>query len=131
MAWRAFAYGAFAGGVGLFAQSALRSALVRGQAGDRGRYGPWHWSLFYFTSLRRWKLSGLSGLMSAVGASERMFALLDMRPTINTAEGTGWYLIIRTTIVMLGEKLLAPIFLALSSNTSVPAIRPFGHSCAV
>jgi ABC-type multidrug transport system fused ATPase/permease subunit len=92
---RAFAYGAFAGGVGLFAQSAVALVLWYGGklviAGDMDP-GTLVTFLLYTIYIAA-ALGGLSGLygnlMNAVGASERMFALLDMRPKINTAEGTG------------------------------------------
>ena len=92
---RAFAYGAFAGGVGLFAQSAIALVLwYGGKLVIQGDMDPGTLVTFLlYTIYIAAALGGLSGLygnlMNAVGASERMFQLLDMRPEINTAEGSG------------------------------------------
>ena len=92
---RAFAYGAFAGGVGLFAQSAVALVLwYGGKLVISGEMDPGTLVTFLlYTIYIAAALGGLSGLygnlMNAVGASERMFTLLDMRPKINTAKGTG------------------------------------------
>ena len=95
---RAFAYGAFSGGIGLFAYSAVAlvlwygGSLVVQQKGDMDS-GTLVTFLLY-TIYVAGALGGLSGLfgnlMNAVGASERMFELLDMVPKINTASGTGY-----------------------------------------
>ena len=95
---RAFAYGAFAGGISLFAYSAVAlvlwygGTLVLSQKGDMDA-GTLVTFLLY-TIYVAGALGGLSSLfgnlMNAVGASERMFELLDMQPNINTAAGTGY-----------------------------------------
>jgi ATP-binding cassette subfamily B protein len=95
---RAFAYGAFSGGIGLFAYSAVAlvlwygGSLVITQSSDMDA-GTLVTFLLY-TIYVAGALGGLSGLfgnlMNAVGASERMFELLDMVPDINTAAGTGY-----------------------------------------
>ena len=92
---RAFAYGAFAGGVGLFAQSAIALVLwYGGKLVIQGEMDPGTLVTFLlYTIYIASALGGLSGLygnlMNAVGASERMFNILDMRPKINSAAGTG------------------------------------------
>ena len=94
---RAFAYGAFAGGIGLFAYSAVALVLwyggtlvIQHKGGmDSGTLV----TFLLYTIYIAGALGGLSSLygnlLNAVGASERMFELLDMVPTINTAPGSG------------------------------------------
>ena len=94
---RAFAYGAFAGGIGLFAYSAVALVLwyggtlvIQHKGGmDSGTLV----TFLLYTIYIAGALGGLSSLygnlLNAVGASERMFELLDMVPTINTSPGSG------------------------------------------
>ena len=93
---RAFAYGAFAGGIGLFAYSAVvlvlwygGSLVIHGNGMDAGTLI----TFLLYTIYIAGALGGLSSLygnlMNAVGASERMFELLDQVPDINTMEGSG------------------------------------------
>ena len=90
---RSWAYGAFAGGIGLAAYSAVTVVLwVGGSEVIRGTLDPGTLIAFLlytvYISGAFGVLSGLYGtLMKAVGSAERIFEILDDVPKINTTGG--------------------------------------------
>ena len=94
---RAFVYGSFAGGMGILTYTAITTVLwyggtlvIRGEMKPGTLVSFLLYTIFIASALGA--LTGVFGqLMTAVGSSDRLFEILDLKPVIQSTPNTGLY----------------------------------------